>query len=172
MSALALALGLAFAGQFLADGTNGPARHPSHVTIAQAEFNAESASLEVALRIDPFDLEKALTAVAGEPVNLDQTENVDELVVDYLNEAFVLQFDEADPIELNWVGKEVFVHTAWLYFEFTLPDGPDGAQLTNRLLFELQDDQVNTVNYRRGASLKTLHHTLEEPRQRLSAKPG
>lgn len=141
--------------------------HPSHVTIAQAEYNDETRSLEVALRIDPFDLEDVLSARAGERVSLDTTADVDRLIAEYLAVAFVVEPDGARPVALEWVGKEVFVHTAWLYFEFPLPDGPEGVFVTNRLLFELQDDQVNTVNYRRGELLKSLRHTLARPRHVL-----
>jgi len=145
-----------------------PAAHPAHATLAQAEFNARTSSLEVALRIDPFDLERVLTAIEGEPVDLDTTENVDELVVAYLNATFVLQSaEDADPFELDWVGKEVFVHTAWLYFELPLERDPAGLLLTNRVLFELPDDQLNTVNFRHGERLKTLRHTRETPRHEL-----
>ena len=35
--------------------------HPSHVAIAEAEWNQESKKMEVALRVRPEDLEEALT---------------------------------------------------------------------------------------------------------------
>ena len=57
---LALALGLGGAAP-AAEGV-----HPFHVTLAEAEYNAESRRLEVALRVyHPLDLETALTRRAG-----------------------------------------------------------------------------------------------------------
>ena len=61
------------------------APHPFHVTIAEADYNEESGKLEVALRIyNPGDLEEALGRRAGERVDLERTENVDDLIVAYL----------------------------------------------------------------------------------------
>jgi len=54
--------------------------HPYHVSVAEIERDVETDRLEVALKVWPEDLEKALTAQEGESVNLDRTEGVDEMI--------------------------------------------------------------------------------------------
>jgi len=141
-----------------------PARapHPWHTSLAQVELNEETLSLEVALRVDPLDLETALTHRAGERVDLDD-EGVDEHIVAWLRAAFGLRLADGTRPPLEWVGKELFVSTAWLYFEIPLPADAEttGATLTDRLFLELRDTQRNTVNYRRGRQKASLAFTAD-----------
>lgn len=150
-----------------------PARgeaHPFHITLAEVEYNERSGHLEIALRIyHPSDLETVLTRRAGRRVDLEKTENIDALIVDYLNEAFVVAPDDSEKsAALRWVGKEVSLKTVWLYFEIPLPEGPEHARITNRLLFEVEPDQVNTVNLRHGPKRTTLRFTREKPTLAIS----
>ncbi len=72
---------------------------------------------------------------------------------------------------LKWVGKEVSVKAAWLYFELPLPDGCEGVTLSNRIFLELEANQVNTLNLREGKQKATLHFTREKPKATVSFAP-
>ncbi|RUL85296.1 DUF6702 family protein [Tautonia sociabilis] len=140
--------------------------HPFHITIAEADYNADSGTLEVALRVyNPGDLEAALGRRAGERVDLERTENVDALILAYLKEALVATPPGGDPAPICWVGKEVTLKTAWLYFEIPLPDGPEGVCFTNTLLFEVEPDQVNTIVFGRGKDRASLRFSRDHPSQ-------
>jgi hypothetical protein len=157
MIALALTLALAVAPP--TTGAGGATVHPFHITMAEAEFNPETNRLEVALRVyHPTDLEAALSRRAGAKVDLEKTGKVDDLILAYLREAFVATPEGAkEPARIEWVGKEVSLKTAWLYFEVDLPAGIDGTTFKNRLLFEVERDQANTIVFRdatRRASLR------------------
>lgn len=144
------------------------AAHPFHVTLAEAEYNVESGRLEVALRIyNPADLERVLGLIAGHRVDLEATPGVDRLIRDYLERQFVVESPDGRPAGLTWVGKEVDLKTAWLYFEVDLPDGPEGVAFRDRLLFEVEPDQVNTINFRSGDRRGTLRFTRDRDRQVL-----
>ena len=183
--------------------------HPSHVTIAEAQFNAKTKSLEVALWVQPIDLENALRRRHNKPIDLDRTPKVDELIVEYLNEVFTVTLagDQGEMLKgasgnsgvaeveppvvqprsagsprssqkhqnkvgsLKWVGKEVSVKAAWLYFELPLPDGCEGVTLSNRIFLELEANQVNTLNLREGKQKATLHFTREKPKATVSFAP-
>jgi hypothetical protein len=140
--------------------------HPFHVSIAEAEWNAESKRLEVAMRVAPEDLEAALTNRAETKVRLEETEDVDKQITDYLNDHFTLrkpetEDEEAKPLELHWIGKEVTTKSAWLYFEIDAPDGVAGLELTNRVFVNEEETQINTVVIREGKQKTTLRFDKE-----------
>lgn len=154
---------LVFAGLF-----GSAAAHPFHVSIAEAEFKPQTGMLEVSLRVHPSDLETALRKQTREPVVLETSPNVDEQILAYLRRAFVVKTAEGNAAEIRWIGKEVSVKHAWLYFEIPLKDGLPGAEFSQRLFFELLPDQVNTINFRQGQRQATLHFTRAEPVKRFA----
>ncbi len=139
------------------------AAHPFHVSIAQAKYNAESKNLEVALRVHPGDLETMLRRRTGKPINIDKTEKVDELIVAYLKEVFQVKPGGKEAVELKWVGKQVDVKHAWLFFECPLPEGTTDVEFSNRIFFEILSDQVNTINLEDGDYKKSLNCTKDRP---------
>ncbi len=121
--------------------------HPFHVSVTEAEWNAESKRLEVAIRLSAEDLEAALNAHAEKKVTLDETESADDSILAYLKASFIVRRTEKDdPLDMEWIGKEVTTKAIWLYFELEAPDGVEGCELTNRVLFDAEESQINTVN--------------------------
>lgn len=144
------------------------AAHPFHTSVAETEWNAETKRLEVALRVTPEDLEAALTKRAEANVRLEDAEGVDELIVEYLNEHFTLRQqndsdEEAKPLKLTWVGKEISTKAAWLYFEIDAPKGVEGLEFANRLLIDEEESQINTVVVRDGQRKTTLRFDKKHP---------
>ncbi len=179
-------------------GMTRTARHPFHVTIAQAEVAIDEEGLkvlQVALRVDPGDLDKALAIRAERRINIETTEEVDTLIIAYLDDVFLVRHpaqkvsedpeplepcpapaaDDADaskkpatrPEEMNdkpksiirWVGMEIDLRYAWLYFEICIPDGIMGLEFSNRIFFELEPDQANTINFTHGTWKTSLSFT-------------
>lgn len=142
------------------------ALHPFHVSIAEMEFDAETKKLEVALRVWPIDLEKVLRLKSKEAVDLDKTENIDELIAAYLQESFLVQKEDSDPIKIEWVGKEIDAKHAWLYFEIPV-DGPMDLLISNRVCFEAEPDQENTILFRHDSKRLSLRFTHDHPQAKL-----
>lgn len=69
------------------------------------------------------------------------------------------------PRPLRWVGKEVTLKETWLYFEICLPDGIEGMEFSNRILFELDPAQTNTLNLKQGDKITTLRFNRQSPRK-------
>ena len=141
--------------------------HPFHVSIAEAEFNAQTGKLEVALRVHPHDLELALERRAGHTVDLDETEQVDQLITSYLQEVFVLRPDAGTSLRLAWVGKEVGVKFAWLFFEFPLPEISGAWTVENRIFHQRLEDQVNTITFKQQRGERSLSFTRSHARRKL-----
>lgn len=66
------------------------ANHPFHVATAETRWNLETRKLEVSIRCHPVDLETALRRRTGKKIDLDKTENIDQLLTEYLSETFQL----------------------------------------------------------------------------------
>ncbi len=146
-----------------------PARaHPFHVSIAEMEWNERSSRLEVAVKVLPEDLERALRRKTRRHVVLERTADIDRLIHRYLSEAFVVTNHTGKPARLHWVGKEISPKEAWLYFEVAMPAGLDRARITNRLLFGMQKDQVNTLILRTDGKRTSLSFSRQQPTQMLS----
>ncbi len=139
--------------------------HPFHVSIAEANRNPKTGNLEIALKVFPGDLERAVRLKTKQPVDLDKTKNVDKLIVEYLNTVFRVKSVDGKRRKIKWVGKEVTLKDAWLYFEIPIPGGLEGAELEYRLFFELQEDQVNTINLVDGKRGNTLTFHKDRPKQ-------
>ncbi|MBV9959252.1 MAG: hypothetical protein JO360_12580 [Acidobacteria bacterium] len=120
--------------------------HTFHTSLMQLEYNAEEQSVEVALQVYVHDLENMLSHRAGKQVRLDKTPEAATLTLAYVNESVNLKNREGQTRAFTWVGMEPEADAVWLYVETKMPEGLDGAQLRDRLFFEMLDDQVNLVH--------------------------
>lgn len=128
-----------------------PYFHKFHVSVTQIEYNPKGQSAEITIRVFADDLENALSQYSKRSVKLDpatanKDKQVGETVLAYLRGAFELKGKTGRPVKLNWVGMEWQADMFWLYVEGKLPNGLEGAQLRNKVLQELFEDQVNIVN--------------------------
>jgi hypothetical protein len=215
--------GVALLFLVIACGRLDAARHPFHVSIAQAEVALDERGtkvLQVALRVDPADLEAALEARTKQPIHLETTPRIDDLIVAYLDDVVQVRHPAATeggkptPLEpcpppplppppppdtnagadgratppariddpeskkptsiIRWVGKDLEdIRYAWLHFEVCLPEsGIVGLDFSNRILFEVEPEQVNTINIRDGEERFTLRFTPADVWKVLRRPPG
>jgi hypothetical protein len=178
-----LACGLVFASNVDAAVT----LHPYHVTRAEVEYNSTRQTFQVALCVWPEDLQKAVSKIEGKAVNVDSEPeaNLNLLMKKYVASKFrflpaVASDEKAEgtetgtagkedsaaepepkPAEIRWVGSEVKIKQAWLYFEIDASAGTEW-QIENRLFLEFNEDQLNQVQIRNGKQWfsKTLSATL------------
>ncbi len=68
------------------------------------------------------------------------------------------------PSIINWIGKEIEIEYAWLYVEICLPEqGVAGLEFSNRMFFELEETQTNTINFQDGKRKTSLNFTRVKP---------
>jgi hypothetical protein len=121
--------------------------HKFYTSISHVEYNQETKSLEVAVRVFSDDLEVALTKRNNKAIYLDATKDVGAIITAYLQDVFEIKGRDGEHKKIRWVGMETKVDATWLYFEVKLPEGLAGAELRNRLFFELFTEQVNIINF-------------------------
>lgn len=122
------------------------AAHKFHASFTTIEYNAESRSLEILLRVFSDDLENALSRKARRRIELDRTPNVAELVGEYVRERFKLRRTPDAALRLLWVGMEQRVDMTWVYVEAPSPTGFAGVEASATIFFELFRDQKNNVS--------------------------
>ncbi len=102
------------------------ASHPFHASSAEVEWNPKTGNFEISLCVWPADLEKAIGRQRNRAVDLDHIEDLDEILAKYLASRFSIvpakSANHPTPNEIRWVGHEIDLRQAWLYFE--LPGGP------------------------------------------------
>ena len=130
--------------------------HPFHATYTEVDWNAKTKVLEVALRVQPEDLDRVLSLRTKRKIDIEKTKGVDKLIQKYLAEVFLVEPKLKQPVAIRWVGKEISSKEAWLYFEISRPQGINGLKLLNRIFLEILPDQVNTVRVRQGTQRVTL----------------
>ncbi|MCS7079375.1 MAG: hypothetical protein NZ585_04895 [Chloracidobacterium sp.] len=127
-------------------GMSAAAVHKFHASFTTIEYNANSGSLEVLLRVFSDDLESALSRKARRRIELDRTPNIAELVGDYVRERFKLRRMTGDALRLLWVGMEQRVDMTWIYVEAPAPAGLTDVEALVTIFFELFRDQKNNVS--------------------------
>ena len=114
---------------------------------------------EVSLKVNPDDLEKVLERSGWPDIDLDH-QDLSVPIGIYLKKHFTVENSKGEQSELHYVGKEVGLDWAYLYFEMSLTQGLHGSKVTNNFFFELQKNQVNTVLLGEGeftTSLRLVH---------------
>lgn len=169
----ALAVAACAALASLAHAPRAASAHKFHTSFAEANYNAETGSLEVSLRTFPDDLAEALRRRPGgrvPPAEKDRKKAFEEGVAAYVGETFRLKTAAGEPVKLKWVGMDAGADSVWLYFEAALPGGVEGAELRSTFLADLYDDQVNLVNVRAGKRKASLRFERGGGFQRIETK--
>jgi len=91
--------------------------HRSHTSVAEVEWNAQSQVFEVAMRLHIADLEDAVSVRQTQTFRLDSADNAEQQIQAYLQDRFQIRSDANVFAKLNWVGMELELHDAWVYFE-------------------------------------------------------
>ena len=145
--------------------------HPCHVSFAEVEWNAKTGNLEVALKLDPDDLEQAVRRHCGKRISIDHADSA-AVIEAYIRKNFTIatprpKVEGKDATSLvsgrsnvaknrfQWIGSEINEKTAWLYFEIAAKDGPEGMVVRNGLLANAPHP-TNTVHIRSGKRSATM----------------
>jgi hypothetical protein len=161
--------------------TSAQANHPFHVSTAEVEFNAQTNRLEVGLKCQTTDLERALRLMAGKKIDIESDSQVDELITRYVSENFYLslapgnakvstgqpaaEVPDAPKEPIKLIGKEFETKWIWVFFELQPPAGDEPLVLVNRVLFEVNTGQINTCLIRHNGKRHALKATANKPLQ-------
>ena len=117
--------------------------HPIHTTLTNVTFDRPTAQVTATVRAFSADLDKAMMR------------RRDTAVADYVRESMGLGDQSGHPVPTTWCGSRREGDVVWLCLRAPAPHGTSGMTLTDRLLFDVFDDQVNIVMTEHGSVLFT-----------------
>jgi hypothetical protein len=123
--------------------------HPLYVSVTEINHNATDKTLEISCKLFTDDFEKALDSSTHKKTDL--TTPVDKaeagkLVAGYIKSHLTIQVD-GKPVTLEFVGFEKEHDAVWSYFQVSKQAAaPKKIVLTNTILYELYDKQINLMH--------------------------
>ncbi|MYD25332.1 MAG: hypothetical protein F4X08_05930 [Gemmatimonadetes bacterium] len=175
---------IAMSGTLLAGGllltaaTEGAARslvaprhatHPFYISVCQVDHNPESGALEMSFRIFMDDLELALETMGTDRLHLGTEREVEkaDLYIDrYLARHVVIEIN-GRRVSAAFLGKEVDTDAIWCYVEVENIPALESMTMTNTLLLETYEDQVNLVHVNANGQKKSLLFSQQQITQTL-----
>ena len=165
-------------GLLWAGATEGAARsfgatrhavHPFYISVCQVDHNPDTAALEMSFRIFMDDLELALESMGTERLHLGterEAEKADLYIGRYLARHVVIEIN-GRRVSPAFLGKEVGPDAMWCYMEVENIPVLESMTLTNSLLLETFEDQVNLVHVNAKGQKKSLIFDRQQVRQTL-----
>lgn len=145
--------------------------HPFAVTSTEVEFNDETRAFEVAMRVYPEQLEQALRKETGRSISLEQSTDIDNLILRYLSSHFSIRNGTvgAQPTtqkshpSIRWIGKEVTPKSVWLYFEVPFDGSLQGLIVTNSMFFRISPEQLHSITMKANDRVASCTLSRSEP---------
>ena len=138
--------------------SSGAKRHPFYVSMTEMEWKPAEKKLEVAVRMFTDDLEKALSAQCHCRIDLSSgklSAGASDVLEEYLKSNLRFHLGKAEG-KMQFLGSEKEEESTWSYLEITGLDASSGIETENRLLFSVQEKQVNLLRFRRPGFDKTI----------------
>ena len=138
--------------------------HEFYVSLSQIDYNPENAALEIAVKIFSDDLEAALTAYGAELENsdLDSSATANRYIDRYLQRCLIIE-DEGKKVTYQYLGSESEMDVVWCYLEAVDVPQPASLTITNTLLIDIYEEQLNIVHLTVGDEKKSLMLSKNTP---------
>jgi uncharacterized protein DUF6702 len=115
--------------------------HPLHTSLAEVRYDASGSEVQISLRVFAEDFADAVRTSqrlsAATPVG-------EEATMAYVARTFVLMSGDRTRVPLAWCGVRREGDLSWICLRGRSPGAKD-LRLTNRVLVERFDDQINIV---------------------------
>jgi hypothetical protein len=132
--------------------------HKFYLSLTEIRYNPDTERIEVSMRIFPDDLDRALMDKTGINTMLAtelEPPGADSLLMEYLLESFQIIVN-GKTVALNYLGKEPEADAIWCYLESEQINQPVTIMVTQALLTETFEEQVNIVQVYQGKWNKGL----------------
>ncbi len=135
------------------------APHPFHVSVVEIEHNANDKTLEISCKIFTDDFETILARNYNAKVDLtnppaNNHAAMDSLVKKYIYSHLSLKLG-GKPAAFNYIGYEVEKEAAYGYIEVANVTAVSKLDITNTVLFDKFDDQVNIMHVKVNGDRKS-----------------
>lgn len=131
--------------------------HPFYVSVTEINHNATDKNLEISCKIFTDDFETALSKSSGVKIDLFNPKDkpaVEKQITAYLKKHLVLKLDNK-PVALEFVGFERENEAVWSYLQVSNIPPPKKIDITNDLLYDTFDQQINLMHVSVGNNRKS-----------------
>ena len=144
--------------------------HPFHVSTTEINQNAADKTLEISCHIFTDDFESAITREFGSKTDFSKESMkplMDSLTRKYLLNHLSLRVNNR-AVKLEYVGWERENEAVYVYLEVDGVSAISQVEVSNTILFNLFDDQMNIVHIKVNGERKS--HKMNYPEKNLSVK--
>jgi hypothetical protein len=131
--------------------------HPLHVSTTEISFNAKEKSLEISCRIFTDDFEHILAKAYQTKTDLTKKElhaEMDVLIKKYLTTNLKYKVN-GKPVVANYLGFEIDHEATNVYLEIDNIPSLQSLSLSNSILYDLFDDQMNILHVEKAGIRKS-----------------
>jgi hypothetical protein len=147
-------------------------RHRFHTTLTRIDYNAGEKNFEIIIKLFTHDLMPLLEKRGGKRLDLEKSPEADKLILEYINENFVLSDKKDTAKTLKWVGKDFDIDEVRVYLETDSTETLEGYKLKNTLFFADFSEQINIVVCRYdGKKADLLYKAGDKIKQIVANKP-
>ncbi len=143
--------------------------HTFYVSICQVNFNEQSQSLEISVKVFVDDLIEGLSEEGHSKLYIGEAKedaHTDEYIYDYLKKSIRFKVNEKD-VEPAFVGKEMEKDVVWTYMEIDNIADLTDIEVNCNLLTEVFSDQSNIVQVTKDGKTKNLLLSKRDTNGRL-----
>ena len=122
--------------------------HPFYISMTDIVYKPNSKTLQVSVRIFTDDFEKTLRKNCNCKVDLSQSGSkavMNTLVQQYILQHLAIQVN-GKPATLTYKGYAKEEESTWSYFEATNLNTPKKISITNSLLHDYKEEQINMLH--------------------------
>lgn len=120
-------------------------RHRFHTTLTRIDYNAKEKNFEIIIKMFTHDLMPLLEKRGGKSLDLEKSPEADKLILEYVNENFVLSDKNDAAKTLKWIGKDFDTDEVRVFLETGSTENLEGYKLKNTLFFNEFPEQTNIV---------------------------
>ena len=128
------------------------------MSITNIEYVADKQELQIMSRVFIDDLEKMLRARVNDDIILNYGRDesaIDQYLEKYINNKLKISLDEQDQ-KLSFLGKEYENDAVILYVKVSGVSQFNTCGITNKILFEVFDDQQNIVKIKTASKSRSF----------------
>ena len=141
--------------------------HNYHTSLTRMDFNSEKKILEIEINLFNHDLEKVLGRANKTRIDLEKTNGIDRIILEYLEKNFVVKNKNAEILKLKWIGKELKVDQTTVFVEIEQIENLEGFTLLNTIFFESFSKQVNLIVLHSGENKAFLSFKVGDKSKEL-----
>jgi len=122
--------------------------HPLFVSVTEINHNAQEKTLEISCKAFTDDLEKAIEKSANVKIdlfNVKDKQAAEKAITDYFRKHLLIKVD-GKALQIELIGFERESEATWSYFQVNNIPSVKKIDITDNILFEVSNDQINLLH--------------------------